>query len=115
MAEERKHTSLRELLDTKNRIEAEAALGGHDGFFPAVVQIPSADGKTVARGQVNPTSQKNGPSRGRILMFTPTKEKVTVLREKIGQSYHGDWLHEVTTRDGHKFLAMQKQLSNSVK
>lgn len=115
MAEERKFTTLRELLNQKDRIEREAASGGHDGFFPVAVQVPSADGKTVIRGQVNPPSQKNGSSRGRILMFTPTKEKVTVLREKVGQSYNGDWLHEVTTRDGHKFLAMQKQLSNSVK
>lgn len=112
MAEERKFTSLRELLDQKDRISVEASGNGHDGFFPAVVQVPSPDGKTVTRGQTNPTPRKS--ERGRILMFLPTKEKVTVLREKVGQSYNGDWLHEVTTRDGHKFLALQKQLKDSV-
>lgn len=112
MAEERKYTSLRELLDQKKRIEIEAASSGHDGFFPVVVQVSSADGKTVTRGQTNPTSQKNGVARGRILMFEPTKEKVTVVKERVGQSYKGDWLHEVTTKEGHKFLALQKQLKN---
>lgn len=115
MAEERKYTSLRELLDQKSRIELEAASSGHDGFFPVTVQIPSKDGKTITRGQTNPTPQKNGAQRGRILMFEPTKEKVTVVKERVGQSYNGDWLHEVTTREGHKFLAMQKQLKDLVK
>ncbi|SRR6266704_3144733 len=115
MAEERKHTSLLELLNQKSRIELEAASSGHDGFFPAAVQVTSSEGKTVIRGQTNPTPQKNGTGRGRILLFSPTKEKVTILREKVGQSYNGDWIHEVTTREGHKFLAMQKQLTDSVK
>jgi hypothetical protein len=109
MAEERKHTTLRDLLGDKDKIKLLAASSGHDGFMPVAVQVPSEDGKTVVRGQTNPTPQ-NGSSRGRILVFTPTQEKVTILREKVGQSYKGDWLHEVTTRDGHKFLAMQKQL-----
>lgn len=112
MAEERKYTSLVELLKQKSRIEMEAAASGHDGFFPAVIQVPSADGKTITRGQTNPAPQKNGTGRGRILMFEPTNEKVTILKERVGQSYKGDWLHEVTTKDGHKFLALQKQLKN---
>jgi hypothetical protein len=108
MAEETKHTTLRELLGDKDRIKLIAASSGHDGFFPVAVQVEAVDGKTITRGQTNPTSQ-NG-LRGRIFVFLPTQEKVTILKEKVGQSYKGDWLHEVTTRDGHKFLAMQKQL-----
>jgi hypothetical protein len=113
MAEERKHTSLRDLLDQKTRIELEAAASGHDGFFPVPIQVPTADGKTVLRGQATPPPRKKAVERGRIIVFLPTQEKVTVLREKVGQSYKGDWLHEVTTREGHKFLAMQKQLKFS--
>ena|SRR2546421_2058689 len=112
MAEERKHTSLLELLNQRDRIELEAAASGHDGFFPVAVQVPSSNGKTVTRGQTNPAPQKNGTGRGRILLFAPTKERVTILRERVGQNYNGDWIHEVTTRDGHKFLAAQKQLAD---
>lgn len=114
MADEKKYTTLTDLLGQKNRIELEAASRGHDGFFPEAVRIPQADGKVVTRGQTDPASQNGSSERGRILMFEPTKEKVTVLRAKVGQSYHGDWIHEVTTRDGHKFLALQKQLKRFV-
>jgi hypothetical protein len=115
MAEEKKFTSLVDLLRQKDRINLEAAAQGHDGFFPVAVQVPQSDGKTVTRGQTNPTPKKDGAYRGRILLFEPTKERVTILKERVGQSYQGDWLHEVTTREGHKFLAMQKQLKDLVK
>lgn len=113
MAEERKHTTLRELLSQKSKIEQEAVSNKHEGFLPTVAQFPKEPEATVEKK--NPTPQKKEVERGRILLFTPTKEKVTILREKVGKSYTGDWLHEVTTRDGHKFLAMQKQLTVLVK
>lgn len=114
MADDRKHTTLTDLLGQKDRIELEAASRGHDGFFPAAVQVSSSNGKVVVRGQTSPTPSGNESERGRILVFKPTDEKVTVLRTKVGQSYKGDWIHEVTTRDGHKFLALQKQLKKLV-
>lgn len=95
-------------------IEKEARASGHDAFFPAVVTVAGPEGKSVVRGQPSPTSSVSA-ERGRILLFTPTGERVTVLRERVGQSYRGDWLHEVTTREGHKFIALQKQLRESVK
>jgi hypothetical protein len=112
MAEERKHTSLRDLLDQKSRIELEASVGGHDGFFPVPIQVPTADGKMVLRGQMTTAPPKNAVGRGRILIFIPTKERVTIVRSKVGQSYKGDWMHEVVTKDGHKFMALQKQLQS---
>jgi hypothetical protein len=114
MADEKKHTTLTDLLGQKNRIEFEATSKGHDGFFPVAVQVSGPDGKVSTRGQTDPTLRKNKSERGRILVFEPTKEKVTILRPRVGQSYRGDWIHEVTTREGHKFLALQKQLEGFV-
>jgi len=105
-----KYTRLNDLLGNSPRIATEAA--GHDAFFPTTVEVPNGKGGTTIRGQSKPTLPSQ---RGRILLFVPTKEKVTVVRDRVGKSYQGDWIHEVTTRDGHVFLALQKQLKESVK
>lgn len=110
MAEERKFTSLRDLVDQKGRVDQESTSHGHDAFMPVAVQVPQKNGSVAVRGQVDPVPNGQKSSRGRILLFLPTKERVTVVREKVGQSYKGDWLHEVITREGHQFLALQKQL-----
>ena len=115
MAEERKFTSLQDLLKQKERISLESAGHGHEAFFPVAVRVQGEDGKVSIRGKATPTPPADVAKRGRILMFIPTKERVTLLRERLGKSYQGDWIHEVTTRDGHKFLAMQKQLKEVVK
>lgn len=49
-------------------------------------------------------------SKGRRLVFKPTSETVTIVREKVGQTYNGDWIHEVVSKDGHKFLSSERQL-----
>lgn len=107
-----KFTRLTDLLGNKPAIASQSA--GHDAFFPTPVQVPDGAGSTTIRGQAGPASRDES-KRGRILLFIPTKEKVTVIRERVGKSYNGDWLHEVTTRDGHTFLSLQKQLKDSVK
>lgn len=112
---DRKFTTLRELLAQKGRINLEAASSGHDAYLPTTVRVQTDEGKIVTRGPASPTPSKEVVGRGRILLFLPTKEKVTIIREKVGRSYNGDWLHEVTTREGHTFLALQKQLKDSVK
>lgn len=113
MAEERKFTAIGDLLKQCERISSEAA--GHDAFFPVAVRVPSTDGKTTIRGQAKSTSQSEIAERGRRLLFIPTKEKVTLVRTRVGNSYQGDWIHEVVTKDGKKFLAMQKQLKELTK
>ena len=105
---------LTDLLKNGGEIERESRTHGHDGFFPNVVTVVGPEGKSVVRGQSNPTPSVSA-ERGRILLFAPTGERVTILKEKVGQSYKGDWLHEVTTREGHRFLALQKQLKEPVK
>ena len=106
------NTTLQDLTADGSRIKSTARSYGHDAFMP----VPTRqEGETVsqARGQSAPAPKKPSTpagDRGRRLTFQPTGERVTVVREKIGRSYHGDWLHEVVTADGHKFMAMQKQL-----
>lgn len=48
--------------------------------------------------------------RGRVLLFIPTGERVTIMRPKVGRNYHGDWIHEVVNREGKEFLASERQL-----
>ena len=52
--------------------------------------------------------------RGRILLFKPTGETVTVVRQRVGASYNGDHIHEVISREGKVFLASTKQLKERV-
>lgn len=92
-------------------IEKEAASHGHDGLMPTPVTVVR-DGKQAIRGNGNPTPSKG--QRGRIAVFTHTGERVTVLKEKVGESYNGVPIHEVTTREGKIFLASENQLKNPV-
>jgi hypothetical protein len=110
MAAEQKFTTLQELLKHKELITAEAASKHHDGFVPTVPRAPVEEEVSAPVRKNGTAPPKEEVGRGRILLFLPTNEKITILKERVGQSYGGDWLHEVTTRDGHKFLAMQKQL-----
>jgi hypothetical protein len=107
-----KHTTLQDLLAHKDRISGAAKAGGHDAYMPVPVQIEGENGKRELRGQSQP---KTPGAKGRLLIFLPTGEKVTVVRENVGRSYKGDNLHEVTTREGHKFCALQAQLKGFVK
>lgn len=101
---------LREVSSAKRAIATEAEAQGHDGFFPVPVVLAGENGKKTIRGQV-----KAAPSgeKGRLLIFLPTHENVTVVRQKVGQTYAGHWIHEVVSREGKKFLASAKQLKGT--
>ncbi len=90
----------------EKQIQQAAAAHGHDGFMPEKVAVPGKNGLEI-RGNGNPPSPKQ---RGRVFIFKPTGERVTVTREKVGVSYEGVAIHEVTARNGNKFLASIKQL-----
>lgn len=111
---DQKYTKLTDLLGHSDMIKIEAGSRGHDAFMPTPVRVQDENGQATVRGQSNPAQMENS-LLGRILLFLPTKEKVTVVREKVGKSYRGMWLHEVTTKDGKKFLALQTQLQELVK
>ena len=103
--------TLVELTSDKGTIAAEAAANGHDGFLPVPVVTAGSNGKPTVRGQVRATPPSPA-ERGRSFLFWPTKEKVTIVREKVGKSYSGDDIHEVVSREGKKFLASASQLRN---
>ena len=100
-----KHKTILDLAPST--VEKEAAKNGHDGFMPTSVKVMK-DGKQITRGNGNPTPSKG--QRGRIATFTYTGERVTVLQERVGESYNGTPIHEVTTREGKIFLASENQL-----
>jgi hypothetical protein len=93
------------------KLSAEAAAQGHDAYFPVPVAVQNEQGKTVIRGQARKPVVSQ---RGKIFVFLPTREKVTILRTKVGEAYDGTAIHEVATREGKKFLSSQKQLKESV-
>jgi hypothetical protein len=99
---------LNEYKSAKGKIANEAASHGHDGFFPIPVVVSGANGSTTVRGQTKKATPLG--DRGRLLVFIPTGERVTVMKEKVGQTYNGDDIHEVVSKDGRKFLASLKQL-----
>lgn len=114
-----KHQTLADLVRSPEKIDREAKgqekVKGAPSFvetLPPVVQKVEA---TAVR-KANPSSlpKKELGQRGRIFLFEPTKERVTVIRNRVGQTYGGDWIHEVTARDGHKFLSSEKQLREFV-
>lgn len=108
-----RHSTIRTLTENSQSIRAAARAGGHDAFMPVPTR-QEGEVESQARGQSQPTPIKKpvqgSDGRGLRLVFLPTREKVTLVREQVGRSYKGDWLHEVITGDGHKFLAMDKQL-----
>lgn len=112
-----KHQTLADLVRSPGKIEQRAKEQGHAEVIPKLVETQSR-WKTPAPAvkKLNPSSlpKKEQGERGRIFLFEPTKEKVTVVRNQVGQTYAGDWIHEVTGRDGHKFLASTKQLRELV-
>jgi hypothetical protein len=98
--------------DGTKKIEEEAEAQGHDGFVPVPVTVTDKAGHRVIRGQgsLAPSLGK----RGQVFVFEPTHDRVTVLRHKVGNSYAGDVIHEVVNKDGHKFLASERQLKKPV-
>lgn len=117
-----KHKTLAEMAEeaiggkantVEKKIAVDAAQQGHDGFLPIPVVVQGQNGKSEVRGAGNPATSVKG-QRGRIVVFTPTKEKVTVTRERVGQNYNGGWVHEVTNREGQQFLAAESQLKELV-
>lgn len=96
------------------RLRDEAETLHHDKALEKEVH----DGELV-ESQTGESAQKKTQTRkesvlGRIFLFVPTGERVTVTRELVGKSYQGDPIHEVTARDGHIFLASLKQLRTVV-
>lgn len=75
-----------------------------------IVKKPEEKPATENKPAENPVPPKEENKRGRILVFKPTGEKVTVLKENVGRSYEGTKIHEVANREGHVFLASDKQL-----
>jgi hypothetical protein len=103
--------TLVELTGAPGKIEAEAAASGHDGFMPVQVVVPGSNGKPTVRGQAKRAAPyQEAGDKGRSFLFWPTKEMVTIVREKVGKAYSGDWIHEVISREGKKFLASVSQL-----
>ena len=109
---EQKRTTIRDLLSDPSQVKIRAESSGHEAYFPVPVQVEGKDGKTEIRGQIDPALGVEEALRGRIYIFTPTGERVTIIRPRVGKSYKGDWIHEVITREGHSFLSTQKQLKN---
>lgn len=97
----------------EKKIAVDAAQQGHDGFMPVPVAVQGTNGKQEIRGAGTPATPSKG-QRGRIVVFIPTKEKVTVTKERVGQNYNGGWIHEVTSREGKNFLAADSQLKELV-
>jgi len=106
-----------------NAKELDAVLGtslAKSGRPPEVQKYTTLRDLTNARVPqpklpVRPPAQKDDPTtmqsnRGRVLIFIPTGEKVTVVRDVVGQNYSGEWVSEVISREGKKFLAARKQL-----
>lgn len=94
--------------DVGKELTTEAAQQGHDAFVPSPVTVQGQDGKLEIRGAGSPATPKG--QRGRIAIFMPASERVTIIRERVGQSYAGLWIHEVVNREGKKFLASDIQL-----
>lgn len=102
-----KHQTLFDLVRNPQRIETQSA--GHPALglqktAPVSPQVPVVS---------PPAEKKSEPQkgvRGKAYIFVPMSERVTVIREKVGNTYNGDWIHEVVGKDGRKFLASTKQL-----
>jgi hypothetical protein len=103
-----KHRTIIEMAKEVGTGKLEAEAAGHDTCFP----VPSASQKRTPKG--GSKEVKSTDQRGMIYVFVATNEKVTVVRSNVGQTYDGTAAHEVVTRDGHKFLANQKQLRKPV-
>jgi len=115
------HKTLRQMAEeaiggnaakVEKKIAVDAAQQGHDAFTPAAT-VQGTNGKLEIRGAGNPATPSKG-QRGRIVIFIPTKEKVTVTKERVGQNYNGGWVHQVTSREGQVFLAADNQLQELV-
>lgn len=78
-----------------------------------VQRKPQADPHSK-NGKKNPTQVPEERELGRIRVFKPTKERVTVVRERVGKAYNGVWIHGVVNRAGDEFLASETQLGDLV-
>ena len=105
-----KHQTLADLVRNPAKIDAAVDTVDHSGFLPKSTSPVTKKKVELKIGEkASITSNGNG-QRGRIFLFKPTKERVTVLREKVGNAYDGAFIHEVVNREGKKFLASTKQL-----
>lgn len=96
------------------RIKEEASTLKHDEIAREVVHqaeiVEEEPKKTVEASR--PISRQK--ERGRMFVFKPTGERVTVTKDRVGLSYNGDVIHEVTSREGKVFLASTRQLKDLV-
>jgi hypothetical protein len=111
-----KHQTLADLVKNPVKIGVEAAAAGQTGdLIPPAQPKPEKKQQAPVKKKENPTTVANGKSfRGRVFLFKPTSERVTVIRENVGNAYDGDWIHEVISRDGKMFLVSMKQLADTV-
>lgn len=107
-----RHETLADLMKDSGKIATAALLAGHTGEIPRPV-VQSKEDLEKKNGNSATLPEKEG-QRGRIFMFKPTGERVTVMKERVGNTYAGDWVHEVISRDGKQFLASTKQLADHV-
>ena len=107
-----KHQTLADLVKNPIKIEIGASNAGHtDNLKEPVVAKPVEEKKPEPKKKETPATVTNGHGyRGRRFIFKPTSEPVTVVREKVGNAYDGDWIHEVVSGEGKLFLASMKQL-----
>lgn len=105
------HKTLANLTAGEVRAEAEGA--GHAAWMPTPVAEKTADGVLTLRGQVNAQKFKSEiAERGKPFRYNPTKERVVLLREKVGVTYDGREVVEVATQDGKVFLTGRYMLAD---
>jgi len=99
-----------------SRIRVEAS--GHGSILNLPVHDAEIVDEAPARDNRPPAGKRvktlSASTRGKIFVFVPTGDHVTVTKELVGKTYNGDPIHEVTSRQGRIFLASSKQLKEFV-